>query len=89
MSREKERVLISMNNDKQILPNSEITLSKESPNSTMELSRKWIKENRKKYSGKWIVLQGDQLLAFADSSEELVKTIDLKKGKGRVITVVY
>jgi hypothetical protein len=55
----------------------------------MELSRKWIKENHEKYSGKWIVLQGDQLLAFADSSEELVKTIDLKEGKGRFITVVY
>jgi hypothetical protein len=90
MSREKEEgVILSMANDKQISANSRITLSKGSPNSSMELSRKWIKENHKKYSGKWIVLQGDQLLAFADSSEELVKTIDLKEGKGRFITVVY
>ena len=56
---------------------------------SMRLNRKWIKENSKKYSGKWIVLCDGQLLAFADSSKELVRKIDLTNGKGRFITVVY
>jgi hypothetical protein len=72
-----------------ILPETKITLVKRSPDPNIALSQNWIKANRERYYGRWVVLRGDQLLADASSSEELLQKIDPKDGKGKLITVIY
>jgi hypothetical protein len=74
---------------KQILPETKITRVKRSPDPNIALSQNWIKANRETYRGRWVVLKGDQLLADASSSEELLKKIDPTDGKGKLITVIY
>jgi hypothetical protein len=71
------------------LPESKINLVKRSPYPNTALSQNWIKANRQKYHGRWVALQGDQLLADASSSTELLKRIDLKDGKVKFITAIY
>jgi|GEM_PF-5954055 len=71
------------------LPETKITLVKRSPDYNTALSQNWIKTNRDKYRGRWVVLEGDHLLADADSSEKLLKKIDLADGIGKFVTVVY
>ncbi len=68
---------------------SKIVLIKRSPDPNTALSQNWIKANRQKYRGRWVALQGDQLLADANSSAELLKRIDLKDGKAKFITAIY
>lgn len=75
--------------EKRYLPDRKIELSESSRDPNTALSQKWIKENREAYQGRWVVLKGDQLLADASSSKELIKIIDLKNGKGKFVTVVY
>lgn len=74
---------------KQILPEPKITRKKRSPDPSTALSQNWIKANREKYRGRWVMLQGDQLLADASSSAELLKQIDVKNVKGKFITAIY
>lgn len=74
---------------KQILPEPKITRVKRSPDPSTALSQNWIKANREKYHGRWVMLQGDQLLADASSSAELLKQIDVKDVKGKFITAIY
>jgi hypothetical protein len=71
------------------LPEPKINLVKRSPDPNTALSQKWIIANRQEYRGRWVVLQGDQLLASASSSAELLKRIDLKDGKVKFITAIY
>ena len=70
-------------------PESKINLVKRSPDPNTALSQNWIKANRQEYRGRWVVLQGDQLLADASSSADLLKRIDLKDGKVKFITAIY
>jgi hypothetical protein len=74
---------------KQILLETKITLVKRSPDPNTALSQNWIKKNRETYRGRWVVLKGDRLLAEASSSEELLKHLDPKDGKGKFISLVY
>ena len=71
------------------LPEPKINLVKRSPDPNTALSQNWIKANRQEYRGRWVVLQGDQLLASASSSADLLKRIDLKDGKVKFITAIY
>ena len=71
------------------LPEPKIKLVKRSPDPNTALSQNWIKANRQEYRGRWVVLQGDQLLACANSSADLLKRIDLKDGKVKFITAIY
>jgi len=71
------------------LPETKITLVKRSPDYNTTLSQNWIKTNRDKYRGRWVVLESDRLLVNADSSEKLLKKIDLADGRGKFVTVVY
>ena len=71
------------------LPEPKINLVKRSPDPNTALSQNWIKANRQEYRGRWVVLQGDQLLADASSSADLLKRIDLKDGKVKFITAIY
>jgi hypothetical protein len=41
----------------------------------MEKERIWLAENRSKYSGKWIALEGGRLLAVADSAKEVFSKV--------------
>ena len=66
-----------------------ITAVERSPDLSTHLSQDWVKAHREEYKGRWVVLQGGQLLAHAASSEDLVKQIDPKDGKGRFITMIY
>lgn len=70
-------------------PESKINLVKRASDPNTALNQNWIKANRKKYHGRWVALQGDQLLADASSSAELLKRIDLKDGKVKFITAIY
>jgi len=75
--------------EKQFLLEPKITSVKRSPDPNTALSQNWIKANREEYRGRWVVLKGEQLLAEASSSEELMKLINLEDGKDKFITVVY
>jgi hypothetical protein len=48
-------------------PESKINLVKRSPDPNTALSQNWIKANRQQYHGRWVALQGDRLLADANS----------------------
>ena len=74
---------------KQILPEPKITRVKRSPDPNTALSQNWIEANREKYRGRWVMLQGDRILADASSSAELLKQIDVKAVKGKFITAIY
>jgi hypothetical protein len=71
---------------KQILPEPKITRVKRSPAPNTALSQNWIEANREKYRGRWVMLQGDRLLADANSAAELLQQIDVK---GKFITAIY
>lgn len=71
------------------LPETKITRVKRSPDPNTALSQNWIKANRETYRGRWVVLQGDRLIAEASSSEELLNKIDPADGKGKFITLIY
>jgi len=73
----------------QILPEPKITRVKRSPDPNTALSQNWIEANREKYRGRWVMLQGDRILADASSSAELLKQIDVKAVKGKFITAIY
>jgi hypothetical protein len=41
----------------------------------LSLSRKWLAENQHNYIGKWVVLDGDKLIAASENPSELVKKV--------------
>jgi len=42
-------------------------------NVDLNQSRKWLKENRNKYTGKWVVLDGERFIGATDNPKELVE----------------
>lgn len=49
-------------------------------------SRKWLKDNAQKYSGKWVVLDGEKLIGAGD---EPISLVEKARKKGVKIPFVY
>ena len=41
--------------------------------SRFTLEQQWIERNRKEYAGKWVALEGDRLLAFAETAKAVYR----------------
>lgn len=58
-----------------ILPSAQHNLSRrtrlDGRNQRFDLERHWLAANRHRYAGRWIAIEGDQLLAVGDTSREV------------------
>ena len=49
----------------------------------------WLKANRNQYKGKWVAIKNGQLIASADSHDELIAGIGETKGRSILVTRLY
>jgi hypothetical protein len=58
------------------LHKQKITVTNPRETSDFPANRKWLKEHRLQYQGKWVALQAGHLLAEAPSANELIQKLD-------------
>ena len=53
-----------------------------------ELERRWLEENSQQYAGRWVALEGDQLLAAGSSAREVYAALKAAGISGSLVTRV-
>ena len=53
-----------------------------------ELERRWLEENSRQYSGRWVALEGDRLLATGSSAREVYAALKAVGISGSFVTRV-
>ena len=72
-----------------ILAPAKITTSPSDPErrKTIQANREWIKQNRNKYRNRWVAVRSGELLADANSLDDLVDGLD--DTTNVLLTVLY
>lgn len=53
-----------------------------------ELERRWLEDNRQVYAGRWVALDGDQLLAAGSNAREVYAALKAAGISGSLVTRV-
>ena len=70
----------NQNKGERLLPK----IRKVASNVDLNKSRKWLEENQDKYTGKWIVLDGERFIGASDNPKDLVE-----KARGEGVKIPF
>jgi hypothetical protein len=73
----------------QILAPAEVTASETPPDPTVSTAVAWLEINWNDYKGRWVALRGGELLAVADSLDELIAQVGDVRHTGILVTSLW
>jgi hypothetical protein len=71
-----------------ILAPAKVQVVKGAPNTSWSANRAWLQQHWNAYLGRWVALKNGELLAVADTLDDLIDQVGEVRGKDILVTAV-